>query len=144
MARSVVSIGDLRERIAVQRVSNTRDAIGGLTESWSEIASAYAKVEPASSGEQFRRSQIQASADWTVTTRYNNAWKPADRIVWRSRTFEIVGLKNDDERRRFLQIACKELSVGPTLIQSYGNVTFDSTTAPGFDSTNTWTMDSAA
>lgn len=118
MGASVTSPGELRERIAVQRVSNTRDAIGGLTESWSEIASVYAKVEPANAREQFVREQVNASGDWTVYTRYLTDILPADRIVWRSRTFQVVGIQNTDLRRRFMEISCRELSVGQTQVAS--------------------------
>jgi len=144
MARALPSIGDLRERVSIQRVTNTRDTMGGTVESWEALGTVYAQVEPASAGEQYRRNQIQAAADWTVRIRYSNTYLPKDRMTWRGHTFEIVGLKNPDQRRQFLEIACKELQVAATEIQSAGNVTFDSTTAAGFDSTTSWTMDQAA
>ena len=112
------SPGDLRERVQVQRVTNTRDSMGGIIESWSTIATLYAMVEPMRAGEQFRRQQIQADADWKVSIRYRGDIHPADRLVWRTRTMQVVGMTNDDMRRRFSIIACKELQVSATVVSA--------------------------
>lgn len=137
--------GDLRERVTIQRVATTRDAIGGLIETWSTLMTVYAKVAPMSAGEQYRRQQIQAKADWKVTVRYVNTIAPADRIVWRERTFQIKGITNADMRRRFLDLACEELQVSQTEVGVDTRITFDSTTGATFDATtNTWTWDQAA
>jgi SPP1 family predicted phage head-tail adaptor len=108
--------GELRERVTIQRVTSTRDAIGGVIETWSTLMTVYAKVAPMSAGEQYRRQQIQAKADWKVTVRYANTIAPADRIVWRERTFQIKGITNPDMRRRFLDLACEELQVSQTAV----------------------------
>lgn len=110
--------GELRERVTIQRVSNARDAIGGVIETWSTLMQVYAKVAPMSAGEQYRRQQIQASAQWKVTVRYANAIAPADRLVWRDRTFQIKGITNPDMRRRFLDLACEELQVAQTQVHA--------------------------
>lgn len=118
MARTMPGAGELRERITVQRVSTTRDDMGGLIETWADLATLWARVEQASSGEQFRRQQAGATAAWTVTVRWRGDLRPADRISWRGRSFEIVALENPDLRRRFLAIACNELRVGQTQVAS--------------------------
>jgi len=137
--------GDLRERVTIQRVSSTRDAIGGLIETWSNLMTVYAKVAPMNAGEQYRRQQIQAKADWKVTVRYANSIAPADRLVWRDRTFQIKGITNPDMHRRFLDLACEELQVSQTAVGDDNQITFDSTTGDKFDATtSTWTWDQAA
>lgn len=112
------TIGSLRERVTVQRKSATRDAIGGIIETWATLATLWAKVEPKSAGEQYRRQQIQAAADWTVTIRYRTDVAPADRLRWRGHEFEIVGLINTDMRRQFLELSCRELQVSATVVAS--------------------------
>lgn len=136
--------GELRERVAIQRVTTTRDAIGGLIESWSTLTTVYARVQEMSAGEQYRRQQIQASASHKITVRYLNTIAPSDRIVWRERTFQIRGITNPDMRRRFLDLACEELQVSQTAVGDT-DITFDSTTGATFDATtSTWTWDQAA
>lgn len=113
MATTAPAIGDLRERVMIQRTTNTRDSVGGIIQSWATVATVWASVEPMSAGEQFRRQQVQAKADWRVTIRYRNDILPADRITWRERVFQVRGL-TADERRRFLAISCEELQTAPT------------------------------
>lgn len=110
--------GELNERVTVQRRSSTRDAIGGQIEIWQVRTTVWAKVQPMSAGEQYRRQQIQAKADWKVTVRYNGDIVPTDRLSWRGRTFEIKGILNPDMRRRFLDLACEELQVAPTQVHA--------------------------
>lgn len=111
--------GELRERIAVQRVTNTRDSMGGVIQTWSTVYTLWASVQPMSAGEQFRRQQIQAAADWKIIVRFKNAITITDRIVWRGRTFQISALSNDDLQTRFTTIACKELEVADTEFTTY-------------------------
>ena len=110
--------GDLRERVTIQRRSVTRDAIGAQIEAWQVRMSVYAKVAPMGAGEQYRRQQIQAKADWKVVIRYTGDVIPSDRVSWRGRTFEIKGILNPDMRRRFLELACEELQVEPTQVHA--------------------------
>ena len=127
MGRAVPTLGELRERVAVQRRTNTRDSIGGLVESWATLSTVWASVAPKSAGEQYRREQIQASADWTVTVRYDTRFLPTDRISWRGRTFQIVAVENPDLVRRFMQLSCKELQFSATVVSSGVNTAAIST-----------------
>lgn len=110
--------GELNERVTIQRRSSTRDAMGGQIETWQVRATLWARVQPMSAGEQYRRQQIQAKADWKVTIRYNGDVLPSDRLSWRGRTFEIKGILNPDMRRRFLDLACEELQVAQTQVHA--------------------------
>lgn len=110
------TVGALNQRVQIQRVSNTRDDMGGMIQSWATIATVWAEVKPISAGEQFRRQQIQASASHKVTIRYRNDLLPSDRIVWRNRTFQLKGEMNEDQRRRFSAWACEELQVAQTQV----------------------------
>jgi SPP1 family predicted phage head-tail adaptor len=114
------SIGALRERIEVQSLAETKDAMGAPIQAWSTLATLWAEVRPASSGETWRRQQMQSSAGWTVVIRHRADLTPQMRIVWtnlktgRVHTFQIKGTENPDMRGRFLEIACEELSAaGP-------------------------------
>ena len=110
MAKAAQSIGALRERVDIQRVAETKDAIGSPIQSWSTLATTWAEVRPASGGEAFRRQQMQASAAWTVILRYRSDLTPQMRIAWRGRLFQIRALENFDLRRRFLGIAADEIA----------------------------------
>lgn len=108
--------GELNERVTIQRRTVARDAIGGQIETWQVRAQLWAKVQPMSAGEQYRRQQIQAKADWKLTIRYNGDVLPSDRVSWRGHTAEIRGILNPDMRRRFLELSCEELQATPTQV----------------------------
>jgi len=111
MATKQQPIGDLREKIDIQSVTSTKDSIGSPVQSWNTIATTWAEVRQASGSETFRRQQMQAGATWTIIVRYRSDLRPQMRVLWRNRTFQIRSLENSDMRRRFLELACEELSV---------------------------------
>ena len=104
------SIGDLRERVELQSMSPTRDAIGGEVQGWTTLANVWAQVTPMSAGEQYRRQQMQASAQWKVTIRYRADITSKMRVLWSGRTFQVKGVTSADERKRFLAMACEEIA----------------------------------
>lgn len=106
-------IGDLRERVELQREQRDRDAVGGFVSTWVGVASVWARVAPMGTGERYMRHQMQANASWKVTVRHRGdvTLSPKMRVVWQGRTFEVRGFTNADERKRFVDLACEELSV---------------------------------
>ncbi len=137
----VITIGQLRERVELQELTTTRDSIGGIIETWTTTDTLWAKVEPMSAGEQYRRQQIQAGADWKITTRYRRDISPTPqmRFRWQGHTFEIKGVTNADMLRRFSTFTCAELqAVADDFGEEEAAFTFDSTVTT-FDSTElTW------
>jgi SPP1 family predicted phage head-tail adaptor len=118
---SAPKIGDLRERIALQRESRSRDRAGGFVTSWLTVATVWARVSPMSTGERFMRSQMQAAASWRVTIRYRDdlSLSPSGfRVAWRGRAFDVRGIENGDEQQRFLDLACDEIQVAPVAVPS--------------------------
>lgn len=108
MARTV-TIGDMRERVALYHRADARDELGGVVRGWTLYATVWARVSPASQGEQWRREQRQQTAGWTVVIRARDDVRATDRVVWRGRTFDVVGAaENADERGRFHKLACDE------------------------------------
>lgn len=103
-------IGALRERIEIQQVATSRDAIGGEVQTWGPLAGVWARVEPMSSSEQWRRQQMQASAAWKITIRWRADVTTKHRVVWGTRVFLVKGVTNSDERKRFLVLACDEMA----------------------------------
>ena len=110
------SAGDLRDRIRIEQDNGgSRDAIGGTIPGWTTLPVGtsdnmlWAKVEPISQGEQWRRHQMNASANWKITLRYRSDITTKMRAVFGDRSFEIRGLANPDRVKRFLVLACEEL-----------------------------------
>jgi SPP1 family predicted phage head-tail adaptor len=133
---AVPGAGDLRERVSIQQVSTTRDAMGGEIQSWANLGTFWAQVAPMSAGEQYRRQQVQSSANWKITIRYNAEVTPQMRVRWQGHVFLVKGITNPDARKRFLELACEELAWVPS--EATQPSTFDSDVTT-FDSTElTW------
>jgi SPP1 family predicted phage head-tail adaptor len=109
-------IGEFRDRIRIdQDNSTTVNAIGDAVANWTALATGtedgllWANVQPMSAGEQWRRLQMNASANWKVTIRYRGDVTTKMRVVFGARTFEVRGVTNPDMKRRFLELACDEM-----------------------------------
>ena len=103
-----VNAGELRSRVTIETPSVTVDEIGGRVQAWTPVATVWAAVEPMSAGEQWRRLQIDASANWKITIRWMAGVSPKQRVRYGARVFEIKGVTDPDQRRRFVELACEE------------------------------------
>lgn len=113
---SAKGIGELRDRIRIEQDNGTTfDEIGGAIPGWTalnvgtEDGMIWAKVEPMSQGEQWRRLQMNATANWKITIRYRSDLTTKLRVMFGSRTFEVKGVSNPDMRKRFCELACEEM-----------------------------------
>lgn len=103
--------GQLRHRVTIEQVAYTRDQVGGNEESWTTLATVWARVEPMGVRESFQRQVVNAQASWKVTIRHRADLHAKMRVLWEGRRFEIKGITNADERRFMLELACEEIAV---------------------------------
>ena len=103
--------GKLRERVTIEQVATSRDAVGGTVETWSQLAQVWARVEPMSVRESYQRHVMNAQASWKVTIRHRSDVTAKMRVRWGARMFEIKGITNADERRFMLALSCEEIAV---------------------------------
>lgn len=85
--------GPMRHRATLQTYTPTRDATGGVVESWTDVATVYARVEPIRGREALEAEQILAEADTRVTIRYGSEWaaiNPSWRVLCRNVVYNIV------------------------------------------------------
>lgn len=101
-------IGPMRERITLQREVDTADGAGGSTIGWADIATVYARVQPASGRERLASQQLQNSITHRVTIRSRGDISCATRILWGDRPLNIRSILNLDERKEFLTIEADE------------------------------------
>ena len=100
--------GKLRTRIAIRRPVRTPDGAGGVSRSWSTIASPRAYVKPISGGERFQAMAISATVTHRIFIRYRTDILPSDRIEIGSRLFQIRAVLDIEERKRWLEIFAEE------------------------------------
>lgn len=103
--------GKLRHSLAIQSASESRDAMGGVTLTYSTYATRWGSVETIEGYEGVVGAGVQSGATHTVRVRYDAALSgtvPRHRIVFGSRTMDIVDVNNTDQRNVELVMTCKE------------------------------------
>ena len=104
----MIKIGDLRHRITFEETVKVPDGYAGSVVTCTEVCVVWASVEPLSSREKFYAHQTQAETTHKVKIRYREGLTEAMRILHRERVLLIEGIKDIDERREVLEIACRE------------------------------------
>lgn len=102
--------GDYRHSITIQQTTQTRDAVGGITDTWSTYLTARASVEPLQMGsrEYWDAKKFSAEATHLMRMRYRSGVTPKMRVSWDSRLFDIEYPLNTEERNRELILLVKE------------------------------------
>jgi SPP1 family predicted phage head-tail adaptor len=104
----MIDAGDLTDRIVIEQASETRNAVGEVSLSWTTFATVWADVQALSGRETERYGQIVGFTGHKVTIRELPGVKVSMRVVWEgSRTLEI-GAINEYERGWYLELICTE------------------------------------
>lgn len=108
----MVSAGKLRERIKIQRAAETRDANGGVTQTWGTEKSTWASINPATGREIFQAAQVDARVTHKIKMRFDPKLKltAKDRILFTcdNRIFNIRVVMDSGERSREYAILAEE------------------------------------
>mgnify|MGYP001248098692 FL=1 len=113
MARKMLKAGQLRNKVTVQVNTDTRDAFGGVVNSWATRFSSFASIDPTSGSERLGSDKITADRSYEIVMRVNPSLSvsPQHRISWDSRLFDIESVSNFEEKGHFLKITAIEREV---------------------------------
>jgi SPP1 family predicted phage head-tail adaptor len=108
----------LDRRITLQRSTDTQDEYGSPVKVWNTLgpATIAANYKPVSDGEKFAAGEVGATLSARFTIRYDSAWADVsalDRLTFEGREFDIVGAKEVDGRRQFIEITAAARSETP-------------------------------
>ena len=104
----MIDAGSLTDRIVIEQATETRNAVGEVSLSWSTFATVWADVSALSGREAERYGQMVGFTGHKVTIRALAGVKPAMRILYAgSRTLEI-GAINEYERGWYMELICTE------------------------------------
>lgn len=101
-------VGELDQRVTIERVTLTPDGAGGATESWATVATLWAKVRPLSGAErgQSQAQREEAVAEYLVVIRNRDDVRDTDRIGWGDRKLNIAFRKDRGHRADYLELVC--------------------------------------
>lgn len=90
--------GILRERVIIEKASETRNALGEAIQTWHKYAERMAAVEPVAYSEGVRRQQTGGDITYTVRMRYVDGLAGAMRLRWVTRGNRILWVAGILER----------------------------------------------
>lgn len=99
----------LNRRVTIQSRTISQDAEGVPTETWANLATVWAAVEPISGREYFQAATVQSEVTARIRIRYRSGIVSNMRVLYGSRVFEIVSVIDYQEEHRELQLMCKEV-----------------------------------
>lgn len=105
-----VDPGALRSEMSLQAATPVPDGLGGHTQSWSEIATVFARIEPISATSVFGPDQTVETVTHRVTLRWRNGVAAGMRFVRQGRNFDIVTVHDPDDTGRY--IVCRTREAG--------------------------------
>lgn len=102
--------GRIRHRITIQQATEIRDALGGVTQTWTDLRTVWAAVEPARGSERFALAQAKAGVDSKIVLRGPVAKDvtPKMRILFGARIFDIEAVIDVDSRNIVRELFIKE------------------------------------
>ena len=106
-----MGLGSKRHLVTLQTRSSALDSHGEDVLTYTTLATAWAEIKAVSSSERLESQQIKAEISHTIAIRYAASYAgigAEDRIVYGSRTFDIVAPVDPDGRSRELEFTVKE------------------------------------
>ncbi len=101
--------GLMRHRIRIQAQTAEKNKLGERVDTWTDVVSVRASVNPISGREFMAAMQDHAAVTHRVTIRYNRAVRASMRILYGDRVFEILHIIDTFEQHREMTLLCKEM-----------------------------------
>lgn len=103
-----IKAGDLRHRIVIESPMPESDGAGGATVTWTAVVEVWAAVWSRGVGEKFVHDRVSGSATHDIWLRFRDDVKPKMRMRFGTRTFDILGAIDVDDRKRWLKCPVEE------------------------------------
>ena len=106
-----MSIGERRHRVTFQRGTISQDAYGEPDQTWTDLCTSWALVQPLKGAERFSASQVQSDLDHRIVTRNRSELSDlgsGDRATWNGHTYDIRSVIWRDHKAAELEILAQE------------------------------------
>jgi len=111
MAKSNPLAARLREKVIIQSYTDTIDASGGPTITWSNFITRYAAIVPLNGTEYFTAQQLNVDINVRIRLRYDTlsaTISSKHRVLWGTRTYDILTVINRKELNKEIILMCQE------------------------------------
>ncbi|MCR5858913.1 phage head closure protein [Mesorhizobium sp. J428] len=103
-----VDPGELRTELVLEEASRTPDGAGGFTESWTQIATVFARLQAIVAREKFGADQTIEEVTHRVTIRHRPDVASGMRFVMGDRILSVLTVHDPDETGRYLVCRTRE------------------------------------
>lgn len=100
--------GKYKHRITIQSCTQTENEIKEKVKTWSDFATVWALVEPATGKLYFTAKQLDSKVDGRIIMRYRTGILPTMRAVFEGRALDFVSLITVKEAKREIHIMYTE------------------------------------
>lgn len=100
--------GLLRAELALEASMPQGDGLGGHQETWTEVATVFARIEPAEARSVFGAGQSLETVTHRVTIRHRDGITSGMRFTKSGRIFDILTIHDPDETQRYLVCRVRE------------------------------------
>ena len=104
-----MTIGEMRQRIAIQRVIISTNENGYEVETPEVIKVVWAKVSNLHGKEFFEAKAVQAENTVNFTIRYISGLDQSMQIIFQGKTYNITTIDNIKYRNEYIEIQAKEV-----------------------------------
>ena len=101
--------GALRHRVAIQEPVEARNSYNEAINTWALVAVVWAWVAPLAGREFFAAEHVQSEITHRVRLRYRAGITSEMRVVYAGRVLMIQSVIDRGERRRELELMCREV-----------------------------------
>lgn len=103
----MAEIGNLDQRVTIQRATQTTGSMGDVSKTWAALATVWAHVKSGTGREQLSNDRTMATQMVTFRVRYRSDVTEADRIVWKGQTFNIRAIADQSQRLLYMDITAE-------------------------------------
>ena len=105
---SDTTIGAMRHRVILEAPLRVPDGAGGVIETWSEVATLWARIADRSGSESFSADGISGRLTHEITLRPHPDLVPRNRMRTMTRTYHILAVRTLGEPTSRLTCLCEE------------------------------------
>lgn len=106
-----MDVGRLNRRITIQGKTVTRDAYGGESISWTDVATVWAAVLPIRGREYVAIREAGAELTTRFVIRYRQGVTPAMRVVHGGANYDIEQVIDTEDGHRFIELMARAEAV---------------------------------
>lgn len=101
--------GYLRNKAVIQQLGSTQNAFGEVEQGqFSDFKTVWCSITPVSGKESFLSNTDFAKTTHKIKIRYTDGINASMRMVWQSRVFNFISVRNISERDKEIEILATE------------------------------------